>query len=760
MVKFTFDKDREVISNKYHLCGKPFDPYARMAYHGYDFDEKTGASDDEIREGLKRVCEKNIKLSHPEQKARAVEYVLQNTRIDINQSDFFPGIYSLNRLANGITFSKWYDEVFDGKIPDVKEEMRKMTDSGAAVIWPDFDHVVPDWDCILSLGFAGLKQRAEAYKTKCEKSGAPTEEKLAFYDGIIIEYNAVCEFTKRLCLLAREKAAERTGESGERAAFVADSLARVASGAPENTYDAMMTMFIYFIVSECFDSYQVRSLGNGLDETLLRFYEQDVENGVFTRGEIKELLKYFLFQWQAIGNYWGQPLYLGGTDKDGGTKYNALSRLILEAYDEMKIYNPKIQIKVNENTPDDILNKVLDMVRRGISSFVFVCEPGMIKAMMSYGATYDEAREGDIRGCYETGVRANEVCSATGYVNAAKAAEYVFSDGFDRNLNDFFGLRTGEITSGNAPFEKFEDFYAAVLKQWRALIEKTIAASSEYEKYMSYVNPSNMYSATIKSSLEKGVDAYQCGVKFNNSSVLNCGFATLVDSVMAVKEFVYDKKEVTLHTLKAALDSDWQGYERLRANIKNSMHKYGNDDEQADLYATAMAAFFANEVNNRPNARGGMYKAIMHSAMQFKWEGEKTFATPDGRRKGDENSKNGSPSIGADRSGVTAAVSSTIKIRPYTYPESFCLDLMLHPSACDGDDGLAVMRALIKTYMRGGGMAIQFNVLDVKTLRDAQAHPDKYPGLQIRVCGWNVLWNNLSRAEQDAYITRVESACD
>ena len=758
MVKFTFDNDREVISNKYHLQNKPFDPYARMAYHGYDFDDKTGLTDEQICEGLKVVREKTKNLSHPERKARAIEYVLQNTRIDINQSDFFPGIYSLNRLANKVTFNEWYDEVFDGKIPGVKAEMRKMCDSGAAIIWPDFDHVVPDWEGVLSLGFAGLEQRAEKYKEECEKKGLLTYEKRAFYDGIIIEYNAVCDFVKRLCLLAREKAKERAGESGQRAAFVADCLARIACGAPKNSYDAMMTMFIYFIVSECFDSYQVRSLGNGLDGTLLRFYEDDIKNGVFTKEEIKQLLKYFLFQWQAIGNYWGQPLYLGGTDKDGKTKYNQLSRLILDAYDEMRIYNPKIQIKVNENTPDDILNKVLNMVRHGISSFVFMCEPGMINAMMSYGATYDEAREGDIRGCYETGVRANEVCSATGYVNAAKAVEYVFSDGFDKNLDDYFGLRTGEITNGNTPFEKFDDFYSAVLKQWRALIEKTITASLEYEKYMSYVNPSNMYSATIKGSLEKGADAYQCGVKFNNSSVLNCGFATLVDSVMAVKEFVYDKKEVTLQTLKAALEIDWKGYERLRAAIKNSVHKYGNDDKHADIYASAMATFFANQVNNRPNARGGVYKAVMHSAMTFKWEGEKTFATPDGRKKGDENSKNGSPSIGADRNGVTAAVSSAVKIRPYIYSESFCLDLMLHPSACEGDEGLCVMRALVKTYMRGGGMAIQFNVLDIKTLRDAQAHPEKYPALQIRVCGWNVLWNNLSRAEQDAYIARAENA--
>ena len=170
-----------------------------------------------------------------------------------------------------------------------------------------------------------------------------------------------------------------------------------------------------------------------------------------------------------------------------------------------------------------------------------------------------------------------------------------------------------------------------------------------------------------------------------------------------------------------------------------------------------MARYFANKVNNRPNARGGVYKAIMHSAMQFVWQGEKTLATPDGRKAGEELSKNASPVPGMDKEGVTALINSVAKLNPTLYPESFCLDVMLHPSATEGDDGLAAMKALIDTYMNNNGMSMQINVFNSDVLRDAQKNPDKYQNLQVRVCGWNVLWNNLSRAEQDAYILRAES---
>lgn len=738
-----FQQDRAWIENKYHLTDAPFDPYRRMAYHGTPFDPSTGLDDDAICRGLDELAPELRRLPHPVAKARAVAYVMARTRLCVSEHDWFVGLWSLNRLAGRVTAEPWGRELFRDILPGLREPMEDLNASGACAIWMDFDHVVPDWDAILRLGFPGLLRRIREARAA---QPSLTPEQAAFFDGMELEYEAVLELLDRLCRYARTL-------HHEKADAIAACLLQLRDGAPRTLYEAMQLIYLYFILSECFDSYQVRSLGNGLDASLYRFYQNDLRQGICTETEIREYFRYFLMQWAAIGNYWGQPFYLGGTRPDGESSYTELSYLILDVYDELGIYNPKIQLKINENTPDRLLYKVFDMIRRGHSSLVFCCEPGMIRAVMSYGATYEEALTMDIRGCYETGIRAKEVSTGTGYVNAAKAVEYVFTCGWDRCIKKQVGLRTAPPQT----LTRFEDFYHAVLRQWGHLIEQAIAVSLQYEPYLSFVNPSNLYSATVSSALVQGRDAYQSGVKFNNTSILCCGFATLVDAVMAVKEFVYDRNIVTPAQLGDALAQNWAGFEALHTQILKSPHKYGNDDPETDRYAEALSSFYVTAVNNRPNARGGVYKASIHSAMEFVWEGEKTGATPDGRFAGEELSKNASASVGMDRNGITALLHSALHTHPDRYCESHCLDVMLHPSAVSGPEGLQIMKAVLMTYLKGGGMSIQFNVLSAETLRDAQKHPETYKNLQVRVCGWNVLWNNLSAAEQNAYIRRAEN---
>lgn len=742
----TLDADRAAIERKYHNPDEPFNPFSRMAYHGEGYDSETGLSDEEILAGLKTLAEEDADKPHPIARANAIRYVLEHERLYVNEHDYFVGLYSLNRLAGTTTMRKWMAQSEQLRNHELVALSGRFNRSGAVSIWTDYDHVVPDWSSLMRLGFPGILERARNYREEHRKNGTLTAEREAFFAGIEIEYTAILDLLDRLERHARTK-------THAKAAKIAECLHRLKVGEPTDIYEAMQLIHLYFLVSESVDSYQVRSLGNGLDATLYPFYCKDLESGRYTREQIRELLGYFLLQWSAIGNYWGQPLYLGGTDANGESKYNELSWDILDVQDTLGLYNPKIQIKVNRNTPDRFLNKVLDMIRCGHSGFVFCCEPGMIQAVMGYGATYDEAREMDIRGCYETGVRANEVCPSSGYVNAAKAVEYVFTNGFDRGIGEQVGIRTGALSE----FTTFEAFYAAFLKQWTHLIRKSFEITDDAERFLSFVNPSSLYSGTIEGSLQKGADAYHRGVKYNNSAMLNCGFASTVDSLMGVKEFVYDKNEVTLAELAEALEKNWAGYEHLRAKIRNSTHKYGNGDEETDRYAAALASFFAGTVNNTPNGRGGVNKAVMHSARMFIDQGAKTFATPDGRKAGEELSKNASPSVGMDKNGVTALLSSVLKLKPSDYRESFCLDVMLHPSAVQGGEGLAVMKALLMHYLENGGMSLQFNIFNADTLRDAQRNPEKYKNLQVRVCGWNVLWNNMSKKEQDAYILRAEA---
>ena len=187
-------------------------------------------------------------------------------------------------------------------------------------------------------------------------------------------------------------------------------------------------------------------------------------------------------------------------------------------------------------------------------------------------------------------------------------------------------------------------------------------------------------------------------------------------------------------------------------------NKYGNGIEAVDLYAEALARYLGNKINLRPNGRDGFYIASMHTPPRF-WLtfGQKTGATPDGRMAGDELSKNVSPTMGMDVNGVTALIKSATRMDSALHPADFPLDVMLHPATVEGDEGLAAMRTLLNTYMERHGIAIQFNIFDAETLIDAQANPDKYEGLQVRVCGWNVYFTDLSRKEQDMFIRRAQN---
>ncbi|MBO4407560.1 MAG: hypothetical protein J5849_07650 [Clostridia bacterium] len=740
------DEDRFFLERKYHDPEKPFDAFRRMAYHGEGYLEDSGLGDEELLCGLEELAERTKDLPHPVARAEAIRYVLEHERLYLNEHDYFAGLYSLDRLANRTTFQKWEREANALRDAELVSRAADFNASGAVMIWTDYDHVVPDFDSLMALGFPGIRKRASEYREKHRAEGTLTEEAEAFFDGIEIQYGAIVGLLDRMARTASKL-------DFPKAPALAACLGNLRDGKPGDFYEALQMIFLYFLISESVDGYQVRSLGNGLDHTLYPFYQKDLASGRYTEEEMRDFLSYFLMQWSAIGNYWGQPFYLGGTNEDGSTKYNELSLLILDVYDKLEIFNPKIQLKINENTPDAILKKALSMVRRKNASIVFCCEPAMIKAIMGYGATYEEALHYDIRGCYETGVRANEVSSSSGYVNAAKAVEYVFTDGFDRGLEKQVGLRTGSLDAMGS----FGDFYFAFLKQWNYLITQSMRITDDAERFLAYVNPSSMYSATVESSLRKGADGYGGGVKFNNSAMLNCGFASAVDSVTAVKEFVYDRKELSLAELGEILRQNWEGHEILRQRIRTSPHKYGNGDPLSDTYAEAMANFFAFRVNNVPNGRGGVYKAILHSARAFVIQGEKTGALPDGRRKGEELSKNASPVPGKDRKGPTALIRSALRLTPHQYHESFCLDVMLHPSAVAGEEGLEVMKTLLMTYLRNGGQSIQFNLFDAATLRDAQEHPEKYESLQVRVCGWNALWNSIGKKEQDSYILRAEN---
>lgn len=738
--------DREYLENKFHNTNEEFDSFHRWAYHGYEHDESTGLSDEEIREGLLRLDAELTGEAHPTIKSKMFEYVLDNTRIDVNEHDYFVSFYTWGRPFIDITSKRWEKEIFNDLIGEEYTKLyHAQNKCGAVWNWLDYDHTIPDWDSLMELGFPGiLKRLDESYEKKLKSDGVSDDEEI-FYRCAKREYEAILRLLDRFA-----KRAEAM--THKKAKTIAECMRNLRDGAPKSTYDALQMIYLFFMISEHIDNFQVRSLGYGLDSTLLPFVKADLESGRFTEEEISEFIAYFLMQFSAIGNYWGQPVYLGGTGLDGNTKICDLSYTIIDIYDKLGIYNPKVQIKVGKNTPDSFLRKVLEMIKGGNSSFVFINEDTVIKSLMSTGATYEEALDSAISGCYEYNVKAKSIGISTVYFNAAKCVELVFSEGFDPISQSFVGARTKPIEE----MTSFEEFYAAYREQLTHIVNTSFDIISRAEAKVQLLNPSLMYSATIPDCVERLRDAMDSGIQNTRGTLFN-GFASAVDSLMGVYELVFEKKVTTLTELKAALAANWKGYEKLQLLAKRAKHKYGRGDDIADHYACAIHKLYHSLIADKKSAHGGCTIYELHSARSFILQAKQMGATPDGRFAGEEISKNASPSIGADTKGITALISSVTSLDMSLANAGGCLDAMLHPSAVSGDDGTDAFLAVLKTYMAGGGASIHFNIMNADILRDAQAHPENYKNLQVRVCGWNVLWNNMAREEQEAYIKRAES---
>ncbi len=732
-MRYIYQQDYEYIVNKYHDASEPFDGHDRFIRRDELFSSDSGSTQEMILIGIMDNDTKYKSLPHPIRKARALEYVLKNTRISCDKRDIFPAINMIDRPLSKTVIKEWKNEVFTKIIPKVEAKRSQLEHDGTVTIWPDYDHSVPVWDRLFSLGFFGILEESE----KARVSKRRTKEEDAFFEGIKITYEAILFFIDRLTVMATSPKMRA-------------ALANLRHGAPQSFYEALLLSYLYFMISEHIDNLQVRSLSS-FDTSFYKFYKNDIENGV-PEEEIRTDLAYYFLQFTAIGNYWNQPVYLGGENADGSSVINELSYLFLDVYNEMNIYNPKIQIKVCESTPKDFLCKALNMIRHGRNSIVFVCDKTIRESLERVGISPDEARTCNITGCYEYSPQGSYNTSMK-YLNMLKPLEYTLHKGCDGISGVFSGTESPALSE----YTTFEKLYEEYKRQLLCVINTTVETANGFEAYLSEINPLSLLSATFPSCLEKAKDAIGGGGR-NNDSILLFGFlGDITDSLMMIRKYVFERKDLTLSKLVYILDKNYIGEETLRRKLLADREKWGNDKERPDTIAVDLVSFITNNLCGKQNSRNGKWNCGFHVARMSYTQGKLTAASANGRRLGEELSKNISASMGQNREGATAAILSATKIDATRFTGDAALDLGLLPSAVKGEDGLEAMYGLLVTFCRRGGHAIHINVFDADTLRDAQAHPEKYQDLQIRVCGWNVLWNNINKEEQDGFIRQAEA---
>ena len=692
-------------------------------------DPKTGLDNDALRAGVKKIVDESGWKSGKEDwydvAARCFDFLVDNVAIGFSKYDCFPAISAWDRHRRPMKAVLWSHaaDVDEKYSPGLRAAIAQMNKEGRATIGKDFDHSAPDWVDILKLGFPGMKARADSYT-----------QDTPFYRAERKAAAAMMRFLDRLIATAK---AHTDADSQWMRKEIA-SLERLRVGPPQTVFDVMEFTMVYFILSEPLNYFQVRTFDN-IDVRWWPYYQADLAAGRTTEAEFREEFRHFIWQFGSIDNYWGHPIYLGGTNKDGTSAYNPLSLVILDVVEKTALPTPKFQLKMAKNTPDEIWWKALDMLRKH-APLCLMSEENMARSMKPVGLTDEECRDLLIWGCFEYLPRAKGNCTSAMRVNLPQPVDEILSK-----------AARGEFKA--ATFDEFKREYFGILHD---NTDRAVALQCENEKHLAEVNPALMLSLALGDAMEKGVDAFSLGYKYNFTAIAECGFATAVDSLLAVKEFVYDRKTVALDELGRILAADWKDHEELRLRMKNSKLKWGCGNPEADALAKEVIEGFTSRFVGKPNSRGGKFVCYGLQSRSFIQQGLSFGATPDGRHKGDFFSKNMAPNVGAETEGITGSIRSYGVIAPENFPCGSIYDVMIHPSTVGGEKGLRTFRTLVEMFYAGGGVAMNINIVSPETLRDAQKHPERYENLQVRVAGWNIRWNDIPRKEQDEFIARIE----
>ncbi|MBQ2891054.1 MAG: hypothetical protein IJE44_05365 [Clostridia bacterium] len=680
------------------------------------------------REELFEYATKHIKTDDNsdvlELDCKNIIFLLDNCEITVPESNRFFITVNCEGIQKNIYNKRMH--LFSHEIAEsglyVGDEARAYTG------YYDFSHTTAQWESVLSLGITGLRKRISEYAEKNKGD----EKKDRFYKEISKVYDAALRFLKRA-----SDAAAACGKNE-----MAEGIKSLTENAPKNLFEAMQTTIIYYVLQHMFEGTYLRTLGR-LDSLFYSYYEKE------NKENAKELVLAYLKEIDTLKAPANTPFALGGTDEHGNSLINELSYVFVEAYKKANTNNTKFHLLCNDNTPADIIESAFEGVRNGSNSIFFMSDKKIIESLEKLGEDRKDALNYHVVGCYECGGEGELTSSCNARVNLPLALEFALNNGKTFIADKQAGLEN------NGRFESFDALYKEFLRQLVYMCNCAMKLTDLCEVHYRDVHSAPILSGVYVSALEKGGDLYcDYTAKYNNSSVNALGLATAVDSLAAIKKLVFEDKTMSLSRLTEILKSNWENEEPLRLLVKNKYPKFGLNDKNTDNIAKNIVDVLHQAISGKPNVKGGIYRLGLFS-IDWRWEfGLKTGASADGRLSGETLSQNTSATFGADKNGATAHLLSIATIDASKTPNGTIADIDLHSSAVKGKNGINALTSTLKTFFDLGGFGVHYNILDTETLKDAKLNPEKYPNLQVRICGWNVLFSALSEKEKDEFIAR------
>jgi formate C-acetyltransferase len=581
-----------------------------------------------------------------------------------------------------------------------------------------------------------------------------------------IACDAVIRFAHRHAELAE---AMTEGESDPRRKEELRRIARVCRHVPENAPRDFQEALQYYwfchlaVITEL-NGWDAFNPGH-LDQHLLPFYQKGLADGSLTPEKARELLEMFFIKFNnhpappkvgvtaaESGTYTDfANINIGGLLSDGSDGSNEISHMLLDIVEDMHLLQPSTNVQVSRKTPDHVLHHALRVIRKGYGFPSLFNADVVVEEQIRQGKTLEDARAGGCSGCVEVGAFGKEAYILTGYFNLVKILEVTLHDGADPRT----GKRIGIADAPMGAVSTFDDLFEAFRRQMVHFIDIKIRGNQLIEQIYADQMPAPFLSVLTDDCIQKGKDYNAGGARYNNTFIQAVGIGSLTDCFSGINQMVFEKPAITLPELIRVLDRNFEGAEPLRQKLLNRIPRYGNDDDAADGIMVKIfdAAFQA--IDGRPNSKGGQYRLEMLPTTSHVYFGSVTGAMPDGRHASLPLSEGISPVQGADRNGPTAVIKSAGKMDQVKTGGAL-LNLKFTPALVAGEEGIRNLSHLVRSYFKLDGHHIQFNVVSADLLKRAQADPDKYRDLIVRVAGYSDYFCDLTPELQEEIIARTE----
>lgn len=602
-------------------------------------------------------------------------------------------------------------------------------------------HVTTDYSVGLRVGYEGLRAQIEQRLA----SGGGDERARDFWECQLICLDAACHWHDRYRQSLRDMIGWSVGAQQEHYQRVLDVAVEVPERPARTFHEAVQALWFMWEFQRLCGNWT--GLGR-IDEMLGPYLRQDLAQGRLTLDEAREILAHFFIkgtEWRTgegrnsgdAQNY--QNIILAGVDAHGNEVCNEVTHLVLDIIEETRISEFPVTVRLNAHTPEDLYRRAAEAMRLGGGVVAVYNEDVIIEGLVRLGFDLPAARMFTNDGCWEI------------LIPGRSSFSYHPFDCMQL-LQQTLGLAEGAPATD---YPSFDSLYADFVGRIRETVRGTheaIQAQRGLEALR--LHPSALLCLFIPPAIERGRGYYEDGPEFIIRSPHAGGIVDAADSLQVLKEWVFERQELTLQQLLRILRNNWEGHEELRRRVRQSGTLYGND-AAADEMLVRIFDDFTSIVSEIDEVSDLICPAgISTFGRQIAWAPER-LATPHGFFAGEYQSNNLSPAPGTDRHGPTAVLKSYCKLDFTKLPNGGPLEIRLHPSMVKGEEGLQATVGLLKTLHALGGFYLSLDVVDAETLRDAQQHPERHLNLSVRIAGWSSHFVSLDDEWQEMIIERT-----